>query len=284
MMGAYSYTVSRFVPDPIRNEPVNIGVVVVDPDTGKAAHRFTSNLASLKARCPGADIDTLSGVVRSIKVGSMPGGADDLADLSKRHRNLLQFTPPRAVEAPTLGGALQSAFDMYVHQAATAAAAEAPRARRQRSKTKILVKIDLEVRRAGIGKNAVERRPEFAGQWGTFRPDLGFATRSAFVALHVIALVGRQKKALAEAKVLAIDFENAREKKEDLECTAVVEKPAQGSDEAESYRQASGQLRDKGCTVVPHLGIRECVEGIRARISGPGATGRHRQQELAVHP
>lgn len=281
MMGAYSYTVSRFVPDPIRNEPVNIGVVVVDPDTGKAAHRFTSNLASLKARCPGADIDTLSGVVRSIKVGSMPGGADDLADLSKRHRNLLQFTPPRAVEAPTLGGALQRAFDMYVHQAATAAPS---RASRQGPKALILSTVDSEVRLAGITRKAVEQRPVFAGLRGTFRPDRGFVTEVASVALHVIAFVGRQKKALTEAKVLAIDFEDARAKKEDLGCMAVVEKPAQDSDEAESYRQASGHLQDKGCTVIPHLGIRECIERVRARIWGPGAAGRHRQQELAVHP
>lgn len=279
MMGAYSYTVSRFVPDPIRNEPVNIGVVVVDPDTGEAAHKFTSHLASLKARCPGADIDTLSGVVKSIKVGSMPGGADDLADLAKRHRNLLQFTPPRAVEAPTLDGALQSAFVRYVHQAAAAAA----QASRQGSKFQILGTIDKEVRLAGIDKKAVQQ-PVFAGRRGTFRPDRGFVTEIASVALHVIAFVGRQKKALTESKVLAIDFEDAQAKKEDLECTVVVEKPAQGDGEGESYRQASGHLQDKGCTVVPHLGIRKCIEEVQARIRRPGTVGRHRQQELAVHP
>ena len=284
MMGVYSYTVSRFVPDPIRNEPVNIGVVVVDPDTGEAAHRFTSRMDSLKARCPGADIGTLSGVVKFIKIGRMPGGADVLADLSKRHRNLLQFTPPRAVEAPTLDGALQSAYATYVHHAVVSTTTVVRRACPQRSKTKILCEIDREMRRAGIGKKAVERRPRFEGQRGTFRPDRGLATEIAFVALHVIALVGRQKKALAEAKVLAIDFEDAREKKEDLECTAVVEKPAQDSDEAESYRQASGHLQDRGCKVVPHLGIRECIEEVKARIRGPGAAGRRGQQELAVHP
>lgn len=280
-MGAYSYTVSRFVPDPIRNEPVNIGVVVVDPDTGEAAHKFTSSLDSLKTRCPGADIDTLSGVVRSIKVGNMPGGTDDLAGLAKRHRNLLQFTPPRAVEAPTLDGALQRAFDMYVHQAATATS---PRASRQDPKALILDTVDREVRLAGIGKEAVERRPVFAGQRGMFRPDRGFVTESASVALHVIAFVGRQKKALTEAKVLAIDFEDARAKKEDLECVAVVEEPAQGGGEAESYRQASGHLQDKECTVVPHLSISECVKGVKARIWRSGVAGRRGQQELAVHP
>lgn len=277
-MGAYSYTVSRFVSDPIRDEPVNIGVIVVDPDTGDTAHRFMSRLDSLKARCPGADIDNLSRVVKSAKVGRMPGGADDLAGLARRHRNLLQFTPPRAVEAQTLDGALQDAFGVYVRQTAAE-----PRAHRQRSKALILDTISKEVRRAGIANDAIKRKPVFAGLLGTFRPDLGVATRIAPIALHVIPFVGRRKKALAEAKVLAIDFEDARAKRKDLECTVVVDEQGQG-DESDLYRQASGHLRNKECTVVPSQNMHEYIRKLGDRIRRLGIAGKDGQQELPVHP
>ena len=99
-MGTYSCTVSRFVPDPIRNEAVNIGVIVVDPDTGRTAHRFLRDMRVLGPRCPGADLKTLEDMVRTIRVGDMPGGTGDLEDLARviptccNSRRRARWSPP----------------------------------------------------------------------------------------------------------------------------------------------------------------------------------------------
>ena len=114
LTGTYSYSVARFVPDPIRNEAVNIGVVAVDPETGRVAHKFLRSLRALGPRCPGADLETLEGMVRSLRFADMPGGAADLEDVARRHTNLLQFTPPRAVAAPSLEESLLLAFKRLV--------------------------------------------------------------------------------------------------------------------------------------------------------------------------
>ena len=63
LMGTYSYSVARFVPDPIKNEPVNIGAIVVDQETGRTAHRFLRSMRGLAQRCPGADLETLEKIL-----------------------------------------------------------------------------------------------------------------------------------------------------------------------------------------------------------------------------
>ena len=99
-MSTYNYAVSRYVPNQIRNAAVNTGIVVVDPAMGKTASRFMGDLRGLKARCPGADLRFLEGIVRSIRVCDMAGGTDDLARLAEVRTYSPQFTEPRAVAAP----------------------------------------------------------------------------------------------------------------------------------------------------------------------------------------
>lgn len=114
-LNAYSYIVARFVPNLIRNEPVNIGAIAVDPDTGRAAGRLLRDLRGLGPRCgPGANLAALEGIAGSMRLTDMPGGVDDLARIANRHVYSLQFTRPRAVLAPSLEDAVRRAYDSYV--------------------------------------------------------------------------------------------------------------------------------------------------------------------------
>ena len=248
-MGTYSYTVSRFVPDQIRNEPVNIGIIVVDSGTGKTAHRFMGNLRSLVPRCPGEDLRDLEDIVGSIQVGDMPDGVDALARLADRHVYTLQFTSPRAVTAPTLEDALRMVFGIYVGEEAYTAE---PTPARAATRSVLLGKIDAEVARSGMAKEAAIPRPSFAGSRGVFRPNRTFRVGSGAVALHALSFATQPGRALKDAKVLAIDYEDAAAKTADLECAAIVG-PAPGDGEPggrEMYEQAAGHLRDKDCEVV----------------------------------
>ena len=273
MMGTYSYTVSRFVPDQIRNEAVNIGIIVVDPSTGKTAHRFLGDMKHLKARCPGADIQALEGIVRSMRIGDMPGGMADLERLSVNHTYSLQFTPPLAAAAPTIKEALQIVFDTYVGEA-TAPAAKPLGAT---PKEQILAKIDAAVSQSGMIEGAAIARPEFKGSRGVFRPDRAFRTWSSAIALHALPFAARHDLALKNAKVLAIDYEDARKQDANLECAAVVDPAPDGGDRErrEAYEQAEGHLRDKGCEVIAAGRMPAYVRGIAKRAgeaSRPHAT------------
>ena len=268
-MGTYSYTVSRFVPDMIRNEPVNIGIIVVNSGTGKTAHRFMGNLRGLRARCPGANLRGLEDIVGSIQVGDMPDGVDALARLADRHVYSLRFTSPRAVTAPTLEDALRIVFDIYVGEANAAEAAPACTDARRR----LLGEIDDAAARCGIAEEAAMPRPEFAGARGVFRPDRAFRVGDGAVALHALSFAAQPGRALSDAKVLAVDYEDAAARTAHLECAAVVE-PAPGERNPsgqEMYDQAAGHLKDKGCEVVPAGRMRGYLEGIARRAVRPCA-------------
>ena len=267
-MGTYSYIVSRFVPNQIRNEAVNIGVVAVDPDTGKTAHRFMNNLRGLRPRCPGADLMGLEDIVRSIQVTDMPGGVDDLERIADIHTYSLQFTEPRAVVAPTLEDAMRKVFDIYVLEAGAAEAAPA----RTTARRKLLCEIDDTAARCGIDEEAAMPRPEFAGARGVFRPDRAFRMGDGAVALHALSFAAQPGRALKDAKVLAIDYEDAATKTVDLKCAAIVE-PAHGDGNPsgrEMHEQAAGHLKDKGCEVVPAARMPGYVKDIAVRLGRAG--------------
>lgn len=271
-MGTYSYTVSRFVPDPIRNEPVNIGVIVVDAETGETARRFMRSLRGLRPRCPGADLKSLEEMVRSFRVSDMPGGAEDLKCLAQGYTNLLQFTPPRAVAAPTLEDSLQRAFEAYIGEDAAQGRGASPR-------TLLLEKIDAALSCCNVAAGAVEKRPMFAGRHGRFTPDRGVFGDGWTLALHAISFGARTVKgvasALSSAKVVAVDFEDARAKNDALECTVVAEPPRDGARGGiESYRQAEGHLKDRGCKMIRPGGIKACAMQIGRRLGRIDRRGR----------
>ena len=275
-MNTYSYTVSRFVPDRIKNEPVNIGIIVVDSDTGKTAHRFMDNLRSLKPRCPGANLRDIEDIVGSIQVGDMPGGVDDLARLADIHTYTLQFTSPRAVTAPTQEDALRDMFDTYVGEAAAAGPAPARVAARKR----LLVEIDAEVVRSEMVEEAAIPRPKFAGSRGIFRPDRAFRLKNGAIALHALSFAAQPWRALKDAKVLAVDYEDAAAKTAaGLECAAIVDlPPGDGNPKGqEMYEQAAGHLKDRDCEVVPAGRMPGYVRGVARRVGRAGrAKGRTR--------
>ena len=280
-MGAYSYVVSRYVPNQIRDEAVNIGIVVVDPDTGKTASRFMDNLRGLKARCPGADLRSLEGIVRSIRVGDMPGGADDLARLAEVHTYSLQFTDPRAVLAPTLKDALGDTFDIFVGEPA------APRPAPERAaagRSRLLAKIDAEVSRSGMAEEALIRQPEFAGSRGVFRPDRALRGGGGAIALHALSFAAQPWRALKDAKVLAIDYEDAAARAADLKCAAIVEPIPGGASrgDREMYEQAAGHLRDKDCEVIRAGRMPAYVMGIARRLGRTGGAGGGRSRRRAA--
>ena len=272
-MGTYSYAVLRFVPDPIRNEPVNVGVVVVDPETGRTAHALMRNLRALGRRCPGADLGSLESVLESFHVGDMPGGADDLASLARRHTNLLQFTPPRAVAAPTMEESLELAFERYVGVHAVCSGAPRPKSPR----ALMLCEIDAALAGAGVAAGAVEKRPVFAGRRGAFTPDWGVFGGGRALALHAISFMARGSFAfsLNAAKVLAVDFEDARAKDGGLECTVVAEPPPDATrEEIGPYAQAAGHLEDRGCRVIRLSGMESLAKEVGRRLGRLDRKGR----------
>lgn len=101
--GVCFYSVVRYVADPIRNEPRNIGVVVVDPETGEADGRFMLSRTSLP---PSAELYNLvrrvvgslglpqSGQVPLFEQSEPRLTAEALGEFHATSTNTIQFTAP----------------------------------------------------------------------------------------------------------------------------------------------------------------------------------------------
>jgi len=55
MTGVFQYAVVRFVPDVVRDEGINVGVIVRDSNNHEFAHRFLPRGAAIRKLAPAAD-------------------------------------------------------------------------------------------------------------------------------------------------------------------------------------------------------------------------------------
>jgi Protein of unknown function (DUF3037) len=96
---ANHYSVVQYVPDPLTDERVNIGVLVFDRD-GVQACRFLEQWSRVKAF--GGDVQALQKVVHEIEQANL--SADDVHSMVESWNQSIQVTVPRAslVDSPRL--------------------------------------------------------------------------------------------------------------------------------------------------------------------------------------
>jgi hypothetical protein len=211
----------RYVPDTVKNEFVNIGVVLREAGRPEAAEvRFTRDWSRVRCLDPDADIEMLEALENEIRA-SMAGASNDLLGrIADSFSNVLQVTEPKACLAESLPAEMEALSRMYVET------------RRQR-----------EARRVS-GRQAIatsmRRQFEAAGVWGLMRKriaaaqytqagdplriDCGYRPNGVIRMFQAVSLDGD----LEAAKVLAFSAPQLAEgvrrvEQASLELTAVVE-------------------------------------------------------------
>lgn len=116
------YSIVRYVADPLRDEPRNIGVIVVS-ESGTAQGRFALGRTGLPASAPrqrllrsmleGYELHMRTGPQLKLEDAFGKFGYDRLVKLSRESTNLLQFTEPMASEESP-DQTLRHAFDDFV--------------------------------------------------------------------------------------------------------------------------------------------------------------------------
>lgn len=124
----YDFSILRFVPDTLRGEFVNLGVIVGSDQTGewdirlnesyKRARRIDTDdvidsAVSLVVDL-GRKFDEYNDAIEEERAPSDPISIDWLRDYASQSRNLLQVTPPSAVSAENIDEALTLLFRHFV--------------------------------------------------------------------------------------------------------------------------------------------------------------------------
>ena len=216
----------RYVPDAVKGEFVNIGVVLreVRADGGAEARvRFTRDWARVRCVDPDADIALLEALEGEIEARLKLGLVDPkpvLAYLQDTLSNSIQIAEPRACLAETLPAELDLLMTMYVEPR------REKRARARTGRAAIAGQMRTQFERAGVW--ALMRKRIAASLYtrpgDPLRLDCGYRPNGVIKIFHGVSLDGD----VEAAKVLAFSAPRLREgvarvEKATMELTAVVE-------------------------------------------------------------
>jgi len=240
------FSLIRYVPDPVKNEFVNIGVLVRPHagDPAAAALRFTRDWSRVRCADPDADIEMLEAMETEMRRRLTETSSDTktlLAVIDDSFSHLLQLTEPKACLAENLAAEMDELMRLYVeprHEKARQALRGRQRiVRRIRSAFEHAQVWDLMTKRIAASR--------YTRPGDSLKIDCGYRPNGVVKMFHGVSLEGDVEL----AKVLAFSAPAlrdgvARMEKAELELTAIVEplrengEVNRSADDADEYRFA----------------------------------------------
>ncbi|MGC2198124.1 MAG: DUF3037 domain-containing protein [Terriglobales bacterium] len=223
----------RYVPDAVKDEFVNIGVVLVGDgaDAGYADVRFTRDWRRVLCLDPGADVEWLQALERDVRMRLQDAGS--LADLLYRLQdlcsNVIQISASKGCLGEEPAREMESLAKLYLEAAPLRAGKRAPSGRQR-----IVAAMRRAFEREGVWRLM---RQEIAAATYTHKGDplkidCAYRPNGIIKMFQAVAL----SSDVNSAKVLAFSYPEiaegiAREEKAETELTAVVEDHLDRSDE-----------------------------------------------------
>lgn len=214
----------RYVPDTVKNEFVNIGVVLREAGRPETAHvRFTKDWS--RVRCVDAEADTgmleaLENEVRERLSSGVTETASMMKALEDSFSNMLQITEPKACLAESIPAEIEQLSRLYVETR------KQREARRQSGRQAIVTRMRRQFESAGVW-NVMRKRISaamYTQPGDPLRIDCGYRPNGVIRMFQAVSLEGD----LEAAKVLAFSAPQMTEgvrrvEKATLELTAIVE-------------------------------------------------------------
>ena len=255
---ALSYRILRYTPNLVRDEWINIGVILEDPAGRRREARLveeTAEIARVRRLHPGSEEAILRALPAEIEaMMAAPGAFEKLEDTLS---NVIQFSPRKGVLAEDFDAELDRLYRAHV------AAPRVPGHTGMLENTRAWIRTRMNdvFRRHRLPKMPSVRVEEFTQPGDPLRLDHGYRSNGTRGFLHAVSL-GRDP---AQAKVLAYTAECIRARLPQTEFTAVTEvEPAS----ANSRHQFVARLfEEQKIAVVPLSEIEKFAETLRARLS-----------------
>jgi len=254
----FRYCVARYVPNVIRDEAVNVGVIVQDLESHNVSFRFLPRAAAVRRLWPDVDERIIGFLERQLSVATQqnmefglagrPGDSEFLDSLAYEFTGTLQLTAPRGTTNTSLDSAVSKEFRTHVAEPGEfrpiSYSILAP-ARLQRRVWNAFDKVHL------IKEGAFLRRSTLMGKHSSWTFDLAMQENSHAQVINSLALNAPDPGAKAgRAFVLRGMVEDVRDSMR-VEATAVIEAP-KASDIA-GFSIAESILADAKINIV-HIG------------------------------
>lgn len=260
---ACTFRILRYVPNLIRDEWMNIGVLLLDPAGRLHAQLLDEepDFARLRRLHPQADVPLLRALAGDFQErAARPGdGAALLAGMDETLSNALQLSPQKAVLTANPEAELARLFhdqvEPAVYRGTGAAEREPNRAVIRRRAREIFHRNQLDpVLRFGVHVD------EFTTAGDPFRLDFGWRNGVRGY-LHSVPLA----RDAGQAKVLAFTADAVRAKEPDAEFVAVTEAAAQRGNRRHDF--VSGLFEAHRIEMVALGGLDQFARKLRARLA-----------------
>ena len=262
-----AYHVVRYTPNLVRDEWINIGVVLFDPASGRVLRRLMEEpeeFARVRRLHPAMDQELLRRLPEEFEAQLTAGGhqpAASLARLEQTLSNTLQFSPQKGLLAEDLEAELDRLYRDHI---------EPPRSGRLEdptSRNAIRGRANQVFRTAGIWPR-LERRvrvEDFTYAGDPMRLDYGYRHNGTRGFVQVLPL-GRDP---GQAKVLAFTADAIRAKLPKTEFLAVTEVEPHPQENTR-HRFVTGLLGERGISVLPLGRLPEWAYRLRPTLLGNG--------------
>jgi hypothetical protein len=252
---SFAYHVVRYQPNLIRDEWVNIGVLLLDPSSGRVRQRWLeepADFARLRRMHPSADEELLLRMPAEIDRQLAAAGnasATFLEKLDQTLSNALQLSPRKGLLASDLDAELERLFREQVE----------PIREMRRATGEIRTRSDLRAQAADYFRTEkilrlMERSvpaAEFTVPGDPMRIDFSYRRNGTRGFVHAVALA----RDPGQAKLLAFTAEAIRGRLQHSEFLAVTEREPSRANVRDHF--VSSVLEDNGIRVVPLAGLRK---------------------------
>lgn len=260
-MPTFNYVIAKFVPDLVRNEPINIGVIVHDSKNKIATGKFIDNFRALAQRYHNVNVSALKGILSSFTGSYKIDSANYLSKLGKEFQYQLVFAEPSGIVAGTPEQALSEIYGRFI-------SIDTKRQKRiALTKPQLRALVSQGIKKAEFDRKWVQVKPRIEGTIGHFVFDYGFKNGKVRDLVHTISFDVNPETALRDAKALAISVEDALSRDEELSCTAIIHPPHKDAIVAEYYEPAIGYLKDKDCDVKDEEHIQPYLLTVKSKLS-----------------
>ncbi|HEY6445167.1 MAG TPA: DUF3037 domain-containing protein [Acidobacteriaceae bacterium] len=217
----------RYVPDPVRNEFVHVGVVLRTAGVDgreQTEVRFTRDWKRVRCLDPDADTELLEGMEGELRRKLAEDSSGTLRRILDESLSLnVQMTEPRGYLAESVPAGLEELMRIYVD------APKRERMERLRGRAAIQAKMRTEFEHAGVWELLRKRiaASEYTRPGDPLRIDMGYRPNGVIRMFHAVSL----EPGLETAKVLAFSAARLRAgvervERAGLELTAVIEPAA----------------------------------------------------------
>lgn len=261
----FAYHVIRYAPNLIRDEWINIGVLLMDTANGRVVRRLMEEpeeFARVRRLHPAADQELLRRLPEEFDAQLEAGAAAGLARLERTLSNAVQLSPQKGLLAEDLDAELERLYRDHIEPPRYGRVAGDPS-----SRSTIRSHANQVFRTAGIWQR-LERRvriDEFTFHGDPMRLDYSYRRNGTRGFVQVLSL-GRDP---GQAKVLAFTAEAIRTKMPNTEFLAVTETEPHPQENAR-HGFVTGLLAEREIPVLPLGRLAEWAYRLRPTLLGNG--------------